>query len=353
MRRLLLGIALLLLSFAAVAQPHEALLTPGGTLFTLDEQISTDFPDLELESNSVLVLRSRQGAEADMEIVPATAHRGRHTSPAMAYENESGMLFVFWIRHTGIMYNELVFASRDREGVWSEATTFGDPYDFRENLRIAVTRRISASDEEGSAITVSGVTVHATWWEFDSVTGTEGARYAMLTLDNGAVASVEYLDLAALVPHELGSDQDADLARFFADATISPEERVVLRQPLLFASPKQDSMLVVFGDYATHKINQVRIFPTRPPVSDGRLRVPIGRSEGGSGAPKFDVAANSRIEGIYGDTDRIALYTRDGNTLRYVVLRDGEWSDPKPIVLDEKVTSGAAIDALRRLLAEH
>jgi hypothetical protein len=353
MRRLLLGIAFLLLPLAAVAQPQEALLTPGGTLFTLDEQAASEFPDLELESSRVLVLRSRQGAEASMEIVPATAQRGRHTSPALAYERDSQMLFVFWIRHSGIMFNELVFASRDREGVWSNPTTFGDPFDFRENLRIAVTRRISATDEEGSAITLSGVTVHATWWEFDSVTGTEGARYAMLTLDNGIVASVEYLDLAALVSNGLETDEDLDLARFFADSTTSPEEREVLRQPLLFASPKQDSMLVVFGDYATHKINQVRIHPTKPPVSDGRLRVPIGRSEGGSGAPKLDVAANGRIDGIYGDTDRIALYTRDGNTLRYVVLRDGEWSDPKPIVLDEKVTSGAAIDALRRLLAEH
>jgi hypothetical protein len=352
MRRLLLGIAFLLLPLGAVAQPHEALLTPDGTLFTLDAQLTSELSEFASEAGAVLVLRERHGNEITTEIVPASLERGHHSSPALAYERDSKMLFAFWIRHRGIMYNELVFASRDRDGVWSEPTTFGAPFNFRNNLRIAVTRRVSEIDEEGATITSPGVTVHATWWEFDSVTGTESARYAMLPLDNGVVASVEYLDLSRYVADEL-LGEDLELARFFSEVTTSPDEREVLRQPLLFASPSQDSMLIVFGDYATHRISQIRIHPTKPPVSDGRLRVPIGRREGGSGAPKLDVAANGRIEGIYGDADNIALYTRDGDTLHYVVLKDGEWSEPRPIALDEVVTSGAAVDALRRLLSEH
>jgi hypothetical protein len=352
MRRLLISIALFLLPLAVSAQPLDALLTPDGTLFTLDAQLTSELRELYVEADTVLVLRQRGALGESSEIVPASMGRGRHTSPALAYERDSGLLFVFWIRHTGIMYNELVFASRDPDGIWSEPTTFGDPFNFRNNLRIAVTRKVSEIDEDGATITSPGVTVHATWWEFNSVTGTESARYAMLTLDNGVVASVEYLDLSRYVADDLVGE-DLELARFFSEVTTSPDEREVLKQPLLFASPSQDSMLIVFGDYATHRISQIRIHPTKPPVSDGRLRVPIGRREGGSGAPKLDVAANGRIEGIYGDTDNIALYTRDGDTLHYVVLKDGEWSEPRPIALDEVVTSGAAVDALRRLLSEH
>jgi hypothetical protein len=81
--------------------------------------------------------------------------------------------------------------------------------------------------------------------------------------------------------------------------------------------------------------------------------VPVGREEGGASGPHFKTVANGRVEGIYGDSNRMAIYTHEENTLQYLILKDGKWSDAQSIALDTEITSGAAVDALRRLLNEH
>jgi hypothetical protein len=341
MKRLLLTLCLLVLPVLATAQPREALLTADGTLFAIESRVPAD-PDTTAADRS-LVLRMQNGSDVREEIVPATLQSGAHMEPAMAYDAESHALFVFWLRHTGITASELMFACRTGEGVWSEARVFGERFDYRENLRIAVTRRVA--EEDGSISGSAAISVHLVWWEYNSRTGREAAQYAMLAIENGEpVGEPEYLDLSPFAAAE-ATDEAA------------PEvDRAVLKQPLLFSARTQDSVSVVFGDFVTNRLHQVRVQPTRtpPPVAaEGRLRVPVGRSGGNLGGPALRVAGDSRVEGIFEDSGRMAIYTRGPERLDYAILRDGSWGAPQVVTLDEQITAGAALDALRQLVGEH
>ncbi|HEX8616334.1 MAG TPA: hypothetical protein VF911_02000 [Thermoanaerobaculia bacterium] len=335
MRKLLLSLCLLALPVFAAAQGRETLLTPDGTLFSVETNVTNN----EASTLSAhLILRSQTGADVVREVVPATLDRGAHVNPAIAYDAESKTLFVFWLRQLGLMSSQLMVACRDANGTWNAPTAFGEQFDFRENLRIAVTRKVV--DQDGTVSATPAVSVHLVWWEFDTETGRESAQYAMLSIENGRVESLHHLELSSFTADAAGEPLAADA------------DRSVLKQPLMFTAPQQDSVLVVFGEAAKEELHQVRVRPTKI-VSDGRLRVPVGRHERSNRAPSFRVASNTRIEGIYGDSTRIALYTRDASRVEYVILKDGAWTAPRSIALDEQITSGAAIDALRRLLDEH
>ncbi len=337
MRRLLLSLCLLVLPVVAIAQHREATLTPSGVLFTIESR-TTEF-DGTSYGTAHLLLREQRGAEVIQEIVPASLTGGAHTEPAIAFDPESGTLFVFWLRHFGLMGSQLMFACRDANGTWSPAEAFGHEFNGRRNLRIALTRRVV--EQDGTTISpVPALSVHLVWWEYDSEAIAESARYAMMTIENGRVASMEYLNLAQFAVKNEGDEVAPD------------EDRAVLRQPLLFPSQQQESVLVVFGDLGTSRVYEVRVRPTKV-VAEGRLRVPVGRHEGNAKGPAFRVAGNSRIDGISGgDANRLALFARNGNSLQYVVMRNGVWSEMREIALDEQITSSAAIDALRRLLNE-
>ncbi|HEX8254188.1 MAG TPA: hypothetical protein VF846_13670, partial [Thermoanaerobaculia bacterium] len=256
--------------------------------------------------------------------------------------SESGTLFVFWIQHFGFLYNQLLFCTRDNDGVWSEAKAFGSPYNYRENLRIAVTRKVTDVTDNTSA---RALTVHATWWEFDTQSGVESAQYRMLPIENGRVADVTALDLNEFV---VRSETAAT-----TESVDSEIDAAVLKQPILSTSAQQESVLLVFGDATTRKFTKVRVTPSRGIAADGRLRVPVGRTEGGFGAPRFAVASTSRMEGIFGEANPAVFYTVSDSMLRYVMLsNDGTWSDVRAVTLDEKITSSAAVNALRRMLTE-
>jgi hypothetical protein len=334
MRKLLLSLCLLVLPLFAAAQDREALLTADGTFF----QVSTRFTNADASAaEGQLVLRVQRGDAITTEVVPATLERGLHTEADMAYDAESQTLFVFWLNHTGVNSSRLMFACRDANGTWSEAETFGQQFDYHSNLRVAATRRLS--EQDGTVSSTSAISVHLVWWE-NNTEGKESAQYMMASIEEGRIDSMERLDLSTFTADTEGEALAADA------------DRSVLKQPLLFASPQQDSVLVVFGEPAKEELHQVRIRPTRK-AADGRLRVPVGRHERSNKAPSFRIAATSRIEGIAGDA-RLALYTRDSARVQYVIMKDdGVWSEARTIALDEQITSSAAIDALRRLLNEH
>jgi hypothetical protein len=332
MRKLLLSLCLLVLPLVASGQNREALLTPDGTLLTVSTRL-THADGSAAEGH--LVLRSQRGDELTSQIIPATVG-GLHTDADMAYDAESQTLFVFWLNRTGVSSSILMFACRDASGTWSEAKTFGEQFDYHSNLRIAATRRMS--EEDGTLNPDPAISVHLVWWE-NNTDGEESARYAMAPVENGQVGTLVHLDLASFAVDTPGEALPAD------------SDRSILEQPLLFTSPQQDSVLVVFGDREKEELHQVRVRPTRV-VSDGRLRVPVGRHERSNRAPSFRIAVSSRVEGIVGDS-RLALYTRDAGRLQYVILQDGAWSEAHSIALDEQITSSAAIDALRRLINEN
>lgn len=342
MKKLLLAFALLALPVLATAQARQALLTQEGTLFTVESQV--DAIASGGRSSAHLVLRAQQGSDIVTEIVPATLQHGAHIDPAIAYEAETKTLFVFWLRHLGGLASQLMFACRDQHGTWSEAQSFGERFDYRENLRIAVTRK---AQEEDGTISGGAISVHLAWWEFDTDSGNSAAQYALVTIENGAIyGTPHYLSLATFVDHT-PAEENTEAAE-----PITAEQRNVLKQPLLFASPSQESVLVVFGDFATNRMHQVRVSP-KTVKAEGRLRVPVGRREGTVPGPKFAVAESTRMEGIYGGEKNIALFTRSATKLDYVIMRDGAWTDSRAIALDAEVTGDAAVDALRRLLTDH
>lgn len=340
MRKLIVVAALLFVPLLATAQQPDALLTPDGTLYTVQFERSEEHPDVVTEASAYLKLTARRGDEVTSEIIPATLERGGNHNPTIAFDAESGLLFVFWIQSQGMLSNQLMFTSRSADGVWAPATTFGDGfYDYRKNLRVAVTRKFRDEDENLRA----GLSVHLAWWELNTTTGKHSAKYAMASIRGGEIADFTPLDLSEFVqPVVEPGFQEMQ----------APANRDVLSQPVLFPTPIQDSVVLLFGDIETGTMTQVRITP-RKIIGNGRLRVPGGRREGTYRAPAMDVPSNLRVEGVYADTGRIALYAVDHGKLRYVMMNGQTWSDQFSISLDENLSGSAAVDALRRLVTEH
>lgn len=334
MKKLILMAVLLCLPLLARGQEMDALLTPDGTLYTVQFELASDHPEVTTQASAYLTLIGRRGDEVTREIIPATTtERGSNFNAAIAYDAPSGILSVFWIHNDSMLSNQLMFTSREADGTWAQATSFGGFGDHRKNLRLAVTRRYE--DEDG--ILHSGVSVHLTWWELNTTTGKETAKYAMVSLNSGHVVDIIPVDLEQFIPADLPAAEVVN--------------KDLLNQPLLFTSPAQENVLLVFGDLASGTMQEVRISP-RKIIADGRLRVPGGRREGGFGAPTMNLEAGSRLEGVYGDAKHFALYTASSDMLRYVVLDASDWSEQHAIALDPQISSGAAVDALRRMVSE-
>jgi len=332
MKRLLVLLGLIALPlFAAAAESSEVLLTSAGDLFSIASEAPAEGSTSQATLH--LVLTERRDDQIVREIVPATMERGKHTNPLLGYDDESGTLFVFWIQHLGAIYNQLLFVTRDSAGDWSEPTEFGNPYNYRENLRVAVTRKVTGADGEDSSL---GLSIHATWWEFDTRTGQETAQYHMLSIDNGHVVDVAELDLSQFVDRN--------------NAGYAEIDHTVLKYPMLVTASKQDSVLLTFGAFETKSFTQVRITPKIK--GEGRLRVPIGKRVSGFPAPRMNVNAGSTVEGVFGENDTLALYTTVDGAIRYAILNNNEWSETRTIMLDDGVSSDLAVSALRKMVAE-
>lgn len=341
MKKLILVAALLAFPLLASAQQPDALLTRDGTLYTVQFERAEDHPEVVTESAAYLKLAARRGDEIRSEIIPSTLERGSNYNPTIAYDEQSGMLFVFWIHNQGMLLNQLMFTSRTADGTWAEARVFGDGYyNQRKNLRIAVTRKFRLEDDELR----SGLSVHLVWWELNTTTGKGSAKYAMASIHGGDIIDFTPVDLSEFV-EPVATDAPA------TDAADHANNKDFLKQPLLFTTPTQDSVVVLFGDLETDTMNQVRITP-RKVIADGRLRVPGGRREGGFKMPNVDTSAN-RLEGVFADSTRLALYTVNEGRLQYVLLDGKTASQPFAITLDEHLSPAAAVDALRRLVNEH
>lgn len=341
MKKLILVAALLFVPLLASAQQQDALLTPDGTLYTVQFERTEEHPDVVAESSAYLRLTARRGDDVQSEIIPSTLERGGNYNPTIAYDAQSGMLFVFWIHNQGMILNQLMFTSRTADGTWSEARVFGGGYyDQRKNLRIAVTRKFRDEDDRIR----SGLSVHLVWWELNTTTGKSSAKYAMASILGGNIVDFLPLDLSEFVaPADVASAPDA-----LAGDMVNKD---FLSQPVLFTTPAQESVVLLFGDLETATMNQVRITP-RKIIADGRLRVPGGRREGGFRAPALD-AANARVEGVYVDSNRVALYFVNDDKLRYLLFDGKAATDPFAITLDEHLSAASAVDALRRLVNEH
>ncbi|HYC58477.1 MAG TPA: hypothetical protein VEK79_02830, partial [Thermoanaerobaculia bacterium] len=187
--------------------------------------------------------------------------------------------------------------------------------------------------------TTPGLTVHATWWELDAYTGRQAAQYRMMPIENGRVVDPTDVDLN-------------EFLSFQPTPNVSEADPSVLKHPLLFASPEQDSVTLVFANWRSGNFSKVRITPTRGIALDGRIRIPVGKRETGFPAPtRFAVDSSSRLDGIFGN--RTAFYTTSDGLLRYVMLGAEGWSEERSVTLDEHIDDRAAVSALQRMIAEH
>lgn len=341
MKKLIVVAVLLFVPLLASAQQPDALLTRDGTLYTVQFERAEEHPDVVTESSAYLKVTARRGEEVRSEIIPSTLDRGSNDSPTIAFDEQSGMLFVFWIHKQGMLSNQLMFTSRTADGTWSDARVFGDGYyDQRKNLRVAVTRKYRDEDDRLR----SGLSVHLVWWELNTTTGKGSAKYVMASINGGEIVDFIPLDLAPFV----APVEDGGITPDHASDDLNKD---LLKQPLLFTTPAQDSVELVFGDVDSGTMNQVKVTPRRI-AADGRLRVPGGRREGGFRAPMMQTA-NSRLEGLYVDSNRLALYAVGEGKLRYVLLDGTSVSQPFAITLDDHLSAESAVEALRRLVHEH
>lgn len=351
MKRLLLVLAIALLPsgalFAQASAPErDVLLTPEGTLYTIESESSENYPDANARSQQLLVLTSQTGDQSTKTIVPDSLEPGLHRRPALAYDSDSKTLFIFWLKTPNAMSSELLVSSY-QNGKWRSATSIlGDtPMTFRYNLRIAVTRHVAQVQRDGSFSDVPMVIVHVVWWE--STANGEVARYAMLPVDHDALLITD--------PKE----QIHNLSDFVSvpDSTYDVSDsfnREILRHPAILDNGTTNSVDVVFGDAQTNSFNRT----TLKPILEGRLHIPVGRDKGGRPtrmpAPQdFSSDWNGRIAtlGSGHGGDSLVLYTAGDSSVSYVMYSNGKWSTEKTIQLNGRLSVDAAVGALGKMLS--
>ncbi len=338
--RILLAFAALLfplVAFADTATDRDVLLAFDGTLYTAESVPSETLPTVTSASARVLVLTVQNGDHRTQLPVPASLNGGANIHPALAYDNESKTIFIFWEALTSSgLSSDLLFCSY-QNGHWGAPKSLDSvALTLRQNLRVAVTTKTETTDADGTVTLIPEVNVHAVWWQDSGAK--KGARYGMLTIAGGDVKSV-YI---------------GDAADFIASRSASPAAEVpasmdLLRYPAVLESVAHDSVDIVFGDIAsTTTMHRVTIRPIA--VTDGRLRIPIGRHDTELPVARATVsAAQTAVSAISSGPDNLAFYFSTADALKYFVLKGGMWSS-QSIALGT-ITRDAAVDALRRMLS--
>jgi hypothetical protein len=351
MKRLLLVLVLVLapitLSAQSVAADHDVLLTPDGTLYTIDSDTRESYPDLNIAAMQVLTLSVQTDKSVTKTIVPESMNYGSHRRPALAYDSESNTLFVFWLHAPNAMSSELLVASY-QNGKWHEATSIYDrPMTYLFNLRISVTHRVAERQKDGGLADMPVAVVHTVWWEVNG--SGEFARYAMLPVDHGRIVLSDVKEQI----HNLTDFVDVQAT---ANPVSEKFNREVLRHPAILDGPLSDSVDVIFGDVTTNTFNRTTL---RPIIAEGRLHIPTGVRPGGP-TSRIPAPSNftsdwngSRIDTIGGrgtDSGRIVLYNVTDTTVDYLQFTNGKWSQVTSLPITAKVSADAAVAAVNRMI---
>ena len=335
MKRLLIAFAFALLPTALFAQAdRDVLVTSGGTLYTAETEVVPG--DSEMRRQVTLTIQD--GGKPVRTVVPDSLTAGVNAAPSLAYDAESGTLFVFYLKMPNLMSSELLLAAY-RDGKWDPAISIDNkPFDIRSSLRIAVKRKVAQLQHDGTYAALSALIVHAAWWE---QTGDgESARYALVSISKGNVSSIEL--------HDLNEFMASDATTF----PVSPDfNRELLKHPAILDTASVDSVDVVFGDLHTNSFNRV----TLRPIADGRIHIPIGVGTGGGGggvrfgAPvSFSADWNGRISTISSGSNLI-FCNEMKDSVRYLLYSNSVWSSLKALPLNDKLTAEGAISALTRM----
>jgi hypothetical protein len=332
MKRLLILFGLAVLPTALFAQAdRDVLLTSAGTLYTAETEIVPG--DSQMRRQVTLTIQD--GKQTTQTVAPDSLTSSFYAAPALAYDPESGTLFVFFLKMPNLTSSELLLATY-HDNKWEPAISIDNkPFDIRSGLRIAVKRKVVQLQSDGTYAPVSALVVHAAWWE--QTGGGESARYALVSINKGNVSSIEL--------HDLTEFMASDAETF----PVGPDfNRELLKHPAILDGGSVDSVDVIFGDLRTNSFNRV----TLRPVSEGRIHIPIGFRPGGGhfGAPAaFSADWNGRISTISSGGNLI-LCNAMKDTVSYLLYSNSVWSPIKTLPLTDKLTAEGAVSALTRMV---
>jgi|GEM_PF-469623 len=347
MKRLLISFAFVLFATAVFGQvaDRDVLVTPGGTVFTVASQIPPADAENPVDALQTLTLTVQNGSEVNHILVPASTSSGSHFGAALAYDAESSTLFVLWIHMPNAMSSELLLAPY-HDGKWQSAVSVdAEPYRFRNNLRLGITRSVAQLQKDGNYADVPALLLHAVWWE-ESGKGEE-ARYALMTIDKGALQ----------LPIETHSLEEFVASTDTVNNTVDPKfNKELLRHPAIVSSPMQSSVEVVFGDTHSNLIHGV----TLRPIADSRIHIPVGVGSGGpspgpkpkslAAPPNFNADWKGPIT-IIERGDRLVFANAGETSLSYITYANGTWTDVKSIAIDSHFPAEAALAAIDKMVS--
>ena len=334
----LLILLVALVPFAAFGETvdRDIVLTDDGTLYAVESTYATAVPNLNTPSERVLTLTVQKGSSSTTTVVPATLSGGWHVYPALAYDSQSKTLFVFWEAARNNFTSSDLYVCAYQNGTWDKASPLDSAqWAVRQNFRIAITRTTEQTGFDGVTTVIPEITVHAVWWEDNGAA--EWARYAMITVEKGAVTDIEVQDLSAFPNSNAPAAQQP-----------KPDvSRELLRHPAVLETSSHDSVDVLYGDMNALTLRRTNIRPT----IQGRLRVPTGRTGSPIPAPSANLMSSVPVDTIM-NGDNVVLYY-DGDTpktLNYLLYTSGAWSTVRTLALNDKVTRDSAVAALQRLI---
>ena len=344
MKHFLIAVALALVSTAAFAQvaDRDVLVTPEGTVYTVE----TKTPSLanSMEATPALALTVQNGNAVSHINVPDSISSGFHFGGALAYDSDSRTLFVLWIHMPNAMSSELLLAPY-RDGKWQTAVSVdSESYRLRNNLRLGITRRVSRLQKDGSYSDAPALLLHAVWWE-ESGKGEE-ARYALLTIDKGALASIETHSLEEFVA-------PGDEVYNAVDVSFNKE---ILRHPAIVSSPMQNSVDVIFGDTRSNAFHSATLHP----IADSRIHIPVGIGGGGGagGGKPLHIAAPANFSDdwkgpitVLARGDHFVFANAGEKSLNYITYSAGTWTAAKSIAIDNRFPVEAALAALDKMVS--
>jgi len=343
MKRLLVSLALITLSASAFAQvaDRDVLVTPEGTVYTLEQAAPSSSSGIA--ASNILQLSVQNGQETQHLLVPDSLSAGFHSDGTLAYDATSKTLFLLWVHMPSGMESELLFASY-RDGKWQPAISIDrQGYDNHLNLRLGITRRVSQLQKDGTYADAPALILHALWW--DTNAHGEGAKYAMLPIENGAVSQ------ASIEIHSLEDFVGDDNVINSVDAKFNPE---ILRHPAIVSSAMQGSVEVLFGDTKKNSVHAITLHP----IADARVHIPIGVHGGGTGGGKpFNLVAPASFTAdwrgpitVIERGDRLVFANATEKALNYMTYADGAWSEVKSITLGSRLSAETALAAVDKML---
>lgn len=200
--------------------------------------------------DAVLLFEShRPGEPVRREIVPGTEGAHRELSPHLLMDGDTDTLYMVWETRINTLHSRLHLVSRDADG-WSETIEVsGNPYLFKGNLQMAVTRDTFVVDEgedgEETTATHRRVVLHLIWTEMISETEDQVLYSPVILLDG------EYIGWNPVYPlSELAAPALEDVESLLVEANYTPT-----------IQPSLDSHAVVVGflDHATGQWASLRL----------------------------------------------------------------------------------------------